>query len=71
MPRLASAWAASRLLFEKGIKGGITRAVKPYIRATEKCMKDQYSPDEPSTYFQYLDANKIYRWVQKQSFRIV
>ena len=29
-------------------------------------MKDQNNPDEPSTYFQYLDANTIYGWVMIQ-----
>ena len=48
------------MLFEKGIKGGITQAVKRYVRANKKYMKDQYNPDKPSTLFQYLDANNIF-----------
>ena len=26
-------------------------------------MKEQYSPDEASTYLQYLEVNSLYRWV--------
>ena len=51
------------LMFEKGIRGGITEPVKLYAKANNKYMKDLYNPDEKSIYLQYLDANKKYRWV--------
>ena len=48
------------LMFEKGIRGGIILAVKRYAKANNKYMKDQYNPDEESTYLQYTDANNLY-----------
>ena len=50
------------LMVEKGIRGGITQAVKRYARANNKYMKDLYNPDEKSIYLQYLDANNLYGW---------
>ena len=50
------------LMFEKGIRGGITQAVKRSAKANNKYMKDKYNPDEKSTYLQYLDANNLYGW---------
>ena len=39
------------LMFERGIRGGITQAVKRYVRANNRYMKD-YGPGEPSRYLQ-------------------
>ena len=50
------------LMVEKGIRGGITEAVKRYAKANNKYMKDLYNPDELSTYLQYVDANNLYGW---------
>ena len=47
------------LMFEKGIWGRITQPVKRYARANNKYMKNQYNPDEKTTYFQYLDKNNF------------
>ena len=54
------------LMFEKGIRGGITLAVKRYAKTNNKYMKDQYNPDEKSTYLQYLDVNNLYGWAMIQ-----
>ena len=48
------------LMFEKGIRSGLTQAVKLCAKANNKYMKDQYNPDEKSTYLQYLDSNNLY-----------
>ena len=53
-------------MFEKGIRGGITQAVKRYAKANNKYIKDQYNPDKKSTYLQYLDANNLSGWVMIQ-----
>ena len=47
------------LMLEKGIRGGITQAVKRYAKASNKYMKEEYNPVEKSTYLQYLDANNL------------
>ena len=50
------------LMFEKGIRGGITQAVKRYAKANNRYIKDIYNPDEDSIYLQNLDANNLYGW---------
>ena len=53
------------LMFERGIRGGITQTVKRYSRANNRYMMD-YDPKEPSRYLQYLDANNLYGWAMSQ-----
>ena len=48
------------LMFEKGIRGGITQVVKRYAKANNKYMKDLYNPDEVSIYLQYADITDEY-----------
>ena len=55
------------LMVEKGIRGGITQAVKRYVKVNNKYMKDLYNPDEKSMYLQYLDANNLYGWAMVQN----
>ena len=47
------------MMFERGIRGGITHISKRYAEAKNKYMKD-YNRDKPSSYIQYLDANNLY-----------
>ena len=54
------------MLFERGIRGGMTHIAKRYSEANNKYMKD-YDPDKPSKYIQYLDANNLYGWAMSQS----
>ena len=49
-------------MFEKGIRGGITQAVKRYAKASNKYMNDLYNPDEVSIFLQYVDINNEYGW---------
>ena len=48
------------LLFEKGIRGGITQAVHRYAKVNNQYMENLYNPKEESSYLQYLDVNKLY-----------
>ena len=54
------------LMFEKGIRGGITQAVHRYSKANNKYIRDLYNPEEESSYLQYLDANNLYGWAMSQ-----
>ena len=54
------------LIFEQGIRGGITQAVRKYASANNKYMGDRFNPNEDTTYFQYLDANNLYGWAMSQ-----
>ena len=53
------------MMFERGIRGGITHISKRYAEANNKYMKN-HNPDKPSTYIQYLDANNFYGWAMSQ-----
>ena len=53
------------MMFEKGIRGGISHISKRYPEANNKYMK-AYDQDKPSTYIQYLDANNRYGWAMSQ-----
>ena len=54
------------LMFERGIRGGITQAVHCYAAANNKYMGDLYDPNKESRYLQYLDANNLYGWAMSQ-----
>ena len=49
------------MMFEKGIRGGISHISKRYAKASNKYMKN-YDKTKFSTYIQYLDANNLYGW---------
>ena len=53
------------MMFEKGIRGGMTHISKRYAEVNNKYMKD-YDKTKPSTYIQYLDANSLYAFAMKQ-----
>ena len=53
------------MMFERGIRGGISHISKRYAEANNKYMKD-YNPDKESTFIQYLDANNLYGWAMSQ-----
>ena len=53
------------MMFEKGIRGGISHISKRYAVANNKYMI-HYNKTQPSTYIQYLDANNLYGWAMSQ-----
>ena len=54
------------LMFERGIRGGITQAVCKYAAANNLYMGDKFDPNEDTTYLQYLGANNVYGWAMSQ-----
>ena len=54
------------LMFECGIRGGITQVVHHYASVNNKYMGDKFDPSEESSYLQYLDANNLYGWAMSQ-----
>ena len=42
------------LMFERGIRGGITQAVRKYTLANNKYMGDRFNPNEDAIYLLYL-----------------
>ena len=54
------------LMFERGIRGGITQAVRKYALANNKHMGNRFDPKSENSYLQYLDANNLYGWAMSQ-----
>ena len=54
------------MMFECGIRGGITHISKRYAEANNKYMKN-YDNKKESTFIQYLDANNLYGWAMSQN----
>ena len=50
------------LLFEKGIRGGVSMIPNRFGKANNKFMGEKFDPRNPSKYVAYLDANNLYGW---------
>ena len=54
------------LMFECGIRGGITQSVHKWAIANNPYMGCEYDPLQPTNYLQYLDANNLYGQAMSQ-----
>ena len=54
------------LMFEHGIRGGITQSVHKWAIANNPYMGCEYDPLRPTNYLQYLDTNNLYGWAMSQ-----
>ena len=57
------------LMFEKGIRGGISQAIQRSASANNKYMPN-YNPKAPSTYVMYADANNLYGYAMSKKLPI-
>ena len=54
------------LMFERGIRGGITQSVQRWAIANNPYMGCEDDSSKPTEYLQYLDANNLYGWAMSQ-----
>ena len=54
------------LMFERGIRGGITQSVHKFAIANNPYLGCEYDPLQPTNYLQYLDPNNLYGWAMSQ-----
>ena len=54
------------LMFERGIRGGITQSIHKWAKANNPYMGPEFNPNEKTNYLQYLDANNLYGWAMSQ-----
>ena len=54
------------LFMEEGIRGGISVITNRYAKANNKYMGDNYNPNQPSTFIQYMDENSLYSSAMSQ-----
>ena len=57
------------LMVEKEIRGGICQAIHWYVKANNKYMTN-CNKNKKSSYFQYLDAKKMYGWAMSQKLPV-
>ena len=50
------------LMFEKGIRGGISMISNRLGQANNKFMEKKFDSSQPSKFISYLDANNLYGW---------
>ena len=58
------------LMFEEGIRGGVSMITKRHGKANNPYMGEEFDPDSPKKYLAYLDANNLYGWAMCKPFPV-
>ena len=58
------------LLFEKGIRGGISMIPNRFEKANDKYMGKKFDPRSPSKFIVFLDANNLYGWAMMKALPV-
>ena len=48
------------MMIDSALRGGISLVANQYAEANNPYMKDQYQPEKPDSYIQFVDANNLY-----------
>ena len=54
------------LMFEKGIRGGVSMISNRYGKSNNRYMGNRYDASKPTKYITYLDANNLYGWAMSK-----
>ena len=58
------------MMIEKGIRGGICKAIYRYAKVNNKYMRKEYDENIESSYLAYLNANNLYGWTMSQKLPV-
>ena len=58
------------LMFEKGIRGGVSMIPNRFGKANNKFMEKKFDPSQPSKFITYLDANNLYGWAMMKALPV-
>ena len=58
------------LMFEKGIRGGVSMISKRYAKANNPYMGEKYNKNEKNVYIPYLDVNNLYGWATSKKLPV-
>ena len=58
------------LMFEKGIRGGVSMIPNRFGKANNKFMEKKFDPSQPSKFITYLDTTNLYGWAMMKALPV-